>query len=185
MATGRKTVAPGQIVASDWGNTVWDQSVQTFASAADRATQYPAPHAGAVSWIEDAKRLDTFQNGAWQYLGPNQSGGSFGAVLWGTVDPNKPVSQVGGVWGGQLTSSSGVTMQIVSGRPWVALLDVQVTPVFLYNDPNHKNLIPMLNAEQCFGNATGGQITITCVNFGGTGPGAVFTGLTTHITFQM
>jgi hypothetical protein len=65
MATGRRTVAPGQDIASDWGNTVWDQSVQQFASAADRSTQFPAPKAGAVSWLDDVKQLETYNGTAW------------------------------------------------------------------------------------------------------------------------
>lgn len=70
MATGRKTVAPGQVVASDWGNTVWDQSVQQFASAADRSTQFPAPKKGAMSWLDDKARPEWWDGTAWIPAGP-------------------------------------------------------------------------------------------------------------------
>lgn len=52
MATGRKQVAPRQTIASQWGNEVWDQSVQTFASKADRDTQFPTPHLGACCALD-------------------------------------------------------------------------------------------------------------------------------------
>ena len=65
MATGRKTVAPGQTIASEWGNLVWDQSVQDFASAADRTTQFPAPKPGNMTWLEDVKRLEIWSGTAW------------------------------------------------------------------------------------------------------------------------
>lgn len=57
MATGRKQVAPGQVIQSaEWGNPVWDQSVQCFANAADRANQWPQPHAGAVWYLADTRQ---------------------------------------------------------------------------------------------------------------------------------
>ena len=65
MATGRRTVAPGQTIASDWGNTAWDQTVQSFSSAADRATQFASPKAGATTWLDDVKRLETWDGTAW------------------------------------------------------------------------------------------------------------------------
>lgn len=52
MATGRKQVAPRQTIASQWGNEVWDQSVQTFATIADRNTQFPTPKRGAVCMLD-------------------------------------------------------------------------------------------------------------------------------------
>ena len=40
---GRVVVAAGDIVASAWGNQVWDQSVNAFTSAADRDAQWASP----------------------------------------------------------------------------------------------------------------------------------------------
>lgn len=66
MATGRKTVVVGQVIDPvGWGNPLWDQSVQSFASAADRTAQFPAPKQGAPSWLEDVKRLDVYDGAAW------------------------------------------------------------------------------------------------------------------------
>jgi hypothetical protein len=67
--TGRLVVAPGQAIASTWGNTVFDQSVMTFASAADRDNQYPAPHEGSVCYLYDVGRKMVYSSGAWQYDG--------------------------------------------------------------------------------------------------------------------
>jgi hypothetical protein len=68
---GRVQVAPGQVIqSSQWGNPLWDQSVQCFASAADRATQYPAPHEGSLSFLADTSRLDKFTGGAWAAVAP-------------------------------------------------------------------------------------------------------------------
>jgi len=89
MATGRKSVAPGQVVASDWGNLVWDQSIQCFTSAADRDNQYPvsAAHPGALCYLEDAKQIQVFTNGAWKVAGADIS--TTGTVLAGV--PYNPV----------------------------------------------------------------------------------------------
>lgn len=52
MATGRKQVAPRTTIASQWGNEVWDQSIQTFATITDRDTQFPAPKKGACCMLD-------------------------------------------------------------------------------------------------------------------------------------
>jgi hypothetical protein len=70
MPTGRIQVAPGQtIVSAGWGNPLWDHSVQCFASAADRANQFPNPQPGAMSFTEDTKTLWVYVNGAWTQIG--------------------------------------------------------------------------------------------------------------------
>lgn len=65
MATGRQTVAPGQTIASQWGNLVWDQSIQDFASGADRTTQFPTPKPGNATWLEDVKGLQVWDGTRW------------------------------------------------------------------------------------------------------------------------
>lgn len=68
MATGRKTVTVGQVIdPNTWGNLVWDQSVQSFASDADRTAQFPVPvrKAGAVTWLDDVQRFDGWNGAAW------------------------------------------------------------------------------------------------------------------------
>lgn len=66
MAVGRKTVAPRTPIASQWGNWVWDQSVQTFADRTQRAAQFPAPQVGAVTVLDDWPGIPHVWNGtAW------------------------------------------------------------------------------------------------------------------------
>lgn len=66
MATGRKTVVVGQVIDPvTWGNPVWDQSVQSFASAADRTTQFPAPQKGAKTFLEDVNRWEGWDGTRW------------------------------------------------------------------------------------------------------------------------
>jgi hypothetical protein len=50
-----------------WGNPLWDQSVQQFASDADRTAQFPAGQrkAGAVTWLDDVKRVDVWDGASW------------------------------------------------------------------------------------------------------------------------
>jgi hypothetical protein len=90
MATGRRQVAPGQVIASDWGNVVWDQSVQTFATAADRTTQFPAPKAGATSWLDDVKQLQTYTGTAWKVLYDAAGGSAIPMARAGFVSAAPP-----------------------------------------------------------------------------------------------
>ena len=57
---GHQVVAPGQVIGSNWGNAVWNQSVQRFASDADRRNQYPTPAPGDVWYLRDIKVWQTF-----------------------------------------------------------------------------------------------------------------------------
>jgi hypothetical protein len=62
---GHLVVAPGQTVASNWGNALWDQSVNAFASAADRDNQWPAPPAAAMAYTQDTRTLWQFDGTSW------------------------------------------------------------------------------------------------------------------------
>ena len=65
---GRLSVAAGQTISSAWGNTTFDQSMQVFASVADRANQWPAPNEGAQSYLMDSHTPWIFRSGAWHGL---------------------------------------------------------------------------------------------------------------------
>lgn len=68
-ATGRVQVSPGQTISSaSWGNPVWDQSVNCFASAADRDAQWPAPHDGSICWQADTNTFWARRAGVWRGL---------------------------------------------------------------------------------------------------------------------
>lgn len=64
-ATGRLTVAPGDTVASVWGNTTFDQTMECFATAGDRDTQWPTPHDGALAYTLDTQTAWLRQTGVW------------------------------------------------------------------------------------------------------------------------
>lgn len=84
--TGRKQVAPGGVIQSaEWGNPLWDHSVQCFNSAADRANQFPTPQRGAVTWLDDVARLEWWNGTAWTAL---QESYASGATAW--VGANAP-----------------------------------------------------------------------------------------------
>lgn len=69
--TGRIQVSPGQTIQStQWGNVIWDQSINAFNTAADRAAQWPNPHLGSVSWLDDSGTLWVYRGGAWVLHGP-------------------------------------------------------------------------------------------------------------------
>ena len=71
---GEQTVAPGEPVASDWGNTVWSQSVQRFDSTADRDAQLAAPDDGQLCYTIAEKTWWGRRDGAWIALdGPVDS----------------------------------------------------------------------------------------------------------------
>jgi hypothetical protein len=58
---GHVTVSPGQTIASSsWGNPVWNQSIQCFASTSDRDAQWPTPTDGAMCYTVDTQSF-------WQY----------------------------------------------------------------------------------------------------------------------
>lgn len=67
---GYQQVSPGQTVQSTWGNTVWNQTLNRFASAADRDAQWPAPPNGAICYLADLGLVYVRRSGAWAPLGP-------------------------------------------------------------------------------------------------------------------
>jgi hypothetical protein len=68
-ATGRVQVSPGQTISSaSWGNPVWDQSVNCFASPTDRDSQWPSPHDGSVCYTADLGFLWVRRAGVWRGL---------------------------------------------------------------------------------------------------------------------
>jgi hypothetical protein len=129
--TGRKQVAPGQLIQSSaWGNPLWDQSVQCFASPADRANQYPNPHPGAVSFCEDFGTLDVYRGGKWQPILAKFLL-STGQVPTQSVVVASGVSLTSNVYGQLILPHTGVTLaaiDAVSCIHWTA--DTALAPVW-------------------------------------------------------
>ena len=57
-------------ILSTWGNEVRDRSVQVFATAAERASQWPTPPKGATSWLNDTNTVHVYNGTAWVCVTP-------------------------------------------------------------------------------------------------------------------
>ena len=64
-STGRLTVNPGDVIASVWGNTTYDQTIQAFDTPAARDAQWPTPKDGAAAYTADTGALWVRRAGAW------------------------------------------------------------------------------------------------------------------------
>jgi hypothetical protein len=97
LAAGRLHVNPGDTIASTWGNSVFDQSVNQFASIADRDAQWASPPDGALCYTASEKTLWARLSGAWLRLIPQgvkarayrqaawTSGGGSAAIVFDTA----------------------------------------------------------------------------------------------------
>jgi hypothetical protein len=68
--TGRLQVNPGDTVASTWGNTTFDQTMEVFDTAAARDSQWPTPHDGAMAYTLDTQTAWMRRTGAWVAFAP-------------------------------------------------------------------------------------------------------------------
>lgn len=91
---GRLVVAPGQTIASAWGNTTYDQTLQTFASAADRTNQWPAPNEGAQSWLVDTRTPWIYRNGVWRAMPLGFVGQATGPATTTTFTANATIASL-------------------------------------------------------------------------------------------
>ena len=66
--TGRIQVNPGDLIASVWGNTTFDQTVQAFDTSAARDAQWPAPKDGAMCYTVDLATLWIRRLGGWNIV---------------------------------------------------------------------------------------------------------------------
>lgn len=64
-STGRLTVSPGDTIASVWGNTTYDQTIQAYDTPAARDAQWPTPKDGAAAYTADTGTLWVRRAGAW------------------------------------------------------------------------------------------------------------------------
>jgi hypothetical protein len=104
-ATGRLTVNPGDTVASTWGNTTFDQTVECFDTAAARDAAWPTPHDGAVCYLLDSQTPWLRRSGAW-----------VGLPLGNIAYLAGPATQV--VLGASLATIMTLTASLVAGRKY-------------------------------------------------------------------
>ena len=132
LAAAGRLVAPGQPVASAWGNTTFDQTQNVFQSAADRDAQWPAPKDGARCFTLDkgyewVRRAGVWVDPAgywiqaWQAIYTASAGGivtgnypqgAFGAVPVVHVQ-NGDLSA--GTWGAWANYPAGTTVSAFAG----------------------------------------------------------------------
>lgn len=107
---GRVQVAPGQVIQSTvWGNPLWDQSVQEFASVADRNTQYPAPHNGSVCWTAAEGQWWGYRSGVW-------------VPMWaGSAGYAASRTSAAGVGGGTFNLLVGITVTAAPARTYLVI----------------------------------------------------------------
>jgi hypothetical protein len=107
------------IQSAEWGNPLWDQSVQCFNSAADRTAQYPAPHTGSLSWLEDIKQLQLWNGAAWTSVADTYGGTEQAWV--GANPPKGTLRQMKRSWGFYTVNAFGaitVTLTPYQGITW-------------------------------------------------------------------
>lgn len=110
-ATGRLVVNPGDTILSTWGNTTYDQTVQTYLSTTDRDAQWPAPKDGAVAYTQDTGTVWVRRAGLWAQL----------------AGPPPPVTSGSGVQ--SVTDATGEVWMAkvgVNGGAWKKARDVAV-----------------------------------------------------------
>jgi hypothetical protein len=103
LATGRLVVNPGDEIQSVWGNTTYDQTAQVYLSAADRDSQWTAPHDGAVCYLLDSQSPWVRRSGAW-----------FALPLGKIASATGPASQTD--ISGTLTTVVSLSVNLVGGR---------------------------------------------------------------------
>lgn len=60
-------------ILSAWGNSIRDRTVQQFASAAERSSQWSSPPVGAMSWITTPGLLSVYNGTAWVTITPQSA----------------------------------------------------------------------------------------------------------------
>lgn len=121
-ATGRLIVSPGDTIASLWGNTTYDQTMQVFLNNLDRDTQWPTPHDGAMCFTVDTGTAWLRRSGAWALVMP--IGGPRGLVASAQGPPTgTDYSSYVGV------SGCNATFTPLAGRRYLAYVWAQGTVV--------------------------------------------------------
>jgi len=156
MAVGRKTVAPRQTIQSQWGNWVWDQSVQSFTDRIQRASQFPAPTKGAPTSLDDwPGALHVWDGTGWLttirgYTVATTTADGVITIPWGHTFQAVPRVMVQG------EATSGQTGQHFVAAPIPSLVTVtDATIIFRYiRYPSEINLV-LGGAMGCAWSATG------------------------------
>jgi hypothetical protein len=90
--TGPEFAAPAPDLLNRLAKSTSDQivanrthTVQSFVSAAARTAAFPAPHEGAVTWLEDVNRLEVYDGTAWRRVSAGQGFARFASTTAAAV----------------------------------------------------------------------------------------------------
>lgn len=97
-------VVPGAPILSAWGNEVRDRSVQVFANAAERTSQWVAPPEGACSYLRDVDTFEVMNGTAWRLPW---------ALPWGVI----ALTEAFGDSAGFTTPTEMMTVALPATRP--------------------------------------------------------------------
>ena len=59
-------VISGEVIESDWGNSIRDRTVQRYASAAARSASHATPVQGDLSFLSDTGKVYVYYSGSWR-----------------------------------------------------------------------------------------------------------------------
>lgn len=119
---GHKTWAIGEeVIQSDYQQFVADQIVAVFATAAARTAGWASPPVGALTYLQDQARYESWNGTAWVDLAVATKGPR-GEVAFG-----RQASDVGLPGGAQVNLNFGVNAPLVQGRKYRATFYCQVS----------------------------------------------------------
>jgi hypothetical protein len=78
-------VIAGDKITSAWGNEIRNRTVQVFATAAERAAQWPSPPKGAHSFLSDSGMLYQYSGSAWGGIATDTVWLGAGSIYSGTA----------------------------------------------------------------------------------------------------
>ena len=183
VQAGRLQVNPGDTIQSAWGNATYDQSVQQYATVADRTAQWPTPADGALSYTVDQALLWLRRQGAWTALSPVAASAPAGAVTISGLTPIPLGSPTYDTLAGFSTAAYTVRM----AGFYLAMMRLTIASVPASNGPAmriQRNTVDLLtlnlfngasvastltgSAAEVVQLAVGDSIRMACGNTGGT-----------------
>ena len=116
MAPEIADVQSGESIASEWGDSLRDRTVQRYADAAERTTEHPSPAQGDLSFLADDQTVWVFSASGWVNIArPVQAADVAGGVASGfEVDNSTEVNGPTNL-GTSLVDVASVTLSIPAG----------------------------------------------------------------------
>ena len=160
-ATGRLVVNPGDTIASLWGNTTYDQTIQVYTSTADRDAQWPTPHDGALAYTTDTGNVWLRRVGVWVAVTPIMGSAPAAAVTLSGLTPIPLGTPTFDTFGG--FGAAGYTVRL-AGYYW-ASMRVTVAGVPASNGPAfriQRNTVDLITGNIFNGSSIASTLTCAC-----------------------